>query len=147
MILCRAYSPQGRRVGDVEDAVEAMALQARGERRMVLAVSRDGLHAGGEPLGAPAAVEHGDLVAVGEQLANEMQADELRAAHDEGAHDRRILAQGENMARPVEVSWLGNLKTEARIGPHRLLVDEPVANGGEDTGPTPPETLLAALGA
>jgi len=51
------------------------------------------------------------------------------------------------MARPVEVSWLGNLKTEARIGPHRLLVDEPVANGGEDTGPTPPEALLAALGA
>jgi len=28
------------------------------------------------------------------------------------------------MARPVEVSWLGNLKTEARIGPHRLLIDE-----------------------
>jgi uncharacterized OsmC-like protein len=58
-----------------------------------------------------------------------------------------ILAQGENMARPVEVSWLGNLKTEARVGPHRLLVDEPVDKGGEDTGPTPSETVLAALGA
>ena len=32
------------------------------------------------------------------------------------------------MARPVEVSWLGNLKTEARIGPHRLLVDEPTGS-------------------
>ena len=38
-------------------------------------------------------------------------------------------------------------KTEARIGPHRLLVDEPVDKGGEDTGPTPTETVLAALGA
>jgi len=124
-----------------------MALQARSEPRVVFAVARDGLHAGGKALGAPAAIEDGDLVAMREKLANEMEADELGAAHDEGAHDRRILAQGENMARPVEVSWLGNLKTEARVGPHRLLVDEPVDKGGEDTGPTPSETVLAALGA
>lgn len=51
------------------------------------------------------------------------------------------------MARPVEVSWLGNLKAEARIGAHRLLIDEPVDKGGEDTGPTPTEAVLAALGA
>jgi uncharacterized OsmC-like protein len=51
------------------------------------------------------------------------------------------------MARHVEVAWLGNLKVEARIGPHRLLVDEPVESAGEDSGPTPSETLLAALGA
>ena len=51
------------------------------------------------------------------------------------------------MARPVEVSWLGNLKTEVRVGPHRLLIDEPADKGGGDTGPTPTETVLAALGA
>jgi putative redox protein len=51
------------------------------------------------------------------------------------------------MARPVEVSWLGHLKTEARIGPHHVLIDEPADKGGEDTGPTPSETVLAALGA
>ena len=51
------------------------------------------------------------------------------------------------MARQVEVAWLGNLKVEARIGPHRLLVDEPLEGGGEDSGPTPSEMLLAALGA
>jgi len=28
-----------------------------------------------------------------------------------------------------------------------VLVDEPVDKGGEDTGPTPSETVLAALGA
>jgi uncharacterized OsmC-like protein/fermentation-respiration switch protein FrsA (DUF1100 family) len=33
------------------------------------------------------------------------------------------------------------------IGPHRLLADEPVAAGGEDTGPGPYDFLLTALGA
>jgi uncharacterized OsmC-like protein/fermentation-respiration switch protein FrsA (DUF1100 family) len=33
------------------------------------------------------------------------------------------------------------------IGPHRLLADEPVAAGGEDTGPGPYDYLLAGLGA
>ena len=51
------------------------------------------------------------------------------------------------MARPVEVSWLGNLKTEARIGPHRLLIDEPVDKGGRTRARRRPETVLAALGA
>jgi putative redox protein len=33
------------------------------------------------------------------------------------------------------------------IGPHRLLADEPVAAGGEDSGPGPYDFLLTALGA
>ena len=33
------------------------------------------------------------------------------------------------------------------VGPHRLLADEPVAAGGEDTGPAPYDFLLAGLGA
>jgi uncharacterized OsmC-like protein/fermentation-respiration switch protein FrsA (DUF1100 family) len=33
------------------------------------------------------------------------------------------------------------------IGPHRLTADEPVAAGGEDTGPGPYDLLLAGLGA
>jgi putative redox protein len=36
---------------------------------------------------------------------------------------------------------------EIRIGPHRLTADEPTARGGTDTGPTPYDFLLAALGA
>jgi len=33
------------------------------------------------------------------------------------------------------------------VGPHRLLADEPIAAGGEDSGPGPYDFLLAALGA
>lgn len=39
------------------------------------------------------------------------------------------------------------LAQEIRIGPHRLVADEPVAAGGSDTGATPYDLLLAALGA
>jgi putative redox protein len=33
------------------------------------------------------------------------------------------------------------------IGPHRMLADEPIASGGEDTGPGPYDFVLAGLGA
>ena len=36
---------------------------------------------------------------------------------------------------------------EIRAGRHRLLADEPVADGGTDTGPSPYDLLLGALGA
>ena len=36
---------------------------------------------------------------------------------------------------------------EIRAGRHRLLADEPIADGGTDSGPGPYDLLLAALGA
>ena len=51
--------------------------------------------------------------------------------------------------RNVVVRETRNSKFQQTIstGPHRLLADEPVAAGGEDTGPGPYDFLLASLGA
>lgn len=38
-------------------------------------------------------------------------------------------------------------RTDVEVGGHRLVVDEPIAVGGADQGPTPYEMLLAGLGA
>ena len=47
----------------------------------------------------------------------------------------------------VKVRGRGGLPQEIEIGRHRLRADEPVTEGGEDSGPTPYQLLLAALGA
>lgn len=39
-----------------------------------------------------------------------------------------------------------NLKTEAQVGNHIMVIDEPQEMGGTDAGPNPLDTFLAALG-
>ena len=41
----------------------------------------------------------------------------------------------------------GKFQQTVSIGPHRMLADEPLAAGGEDTGPGPYDFVLAGLGA
>jgi putative redox protein len=47
----------------------------------------------------------------------------------------------------IEDSEAGPFAETVRSGAHLLLADEPVANGGNDTGPDPYAYLVAALGA
>ncbi len=41
---------------------------------------------------------------------------------------------------------VGGFAQEVIVGRHRLTADEPVAAGGTDTGPSPYDYLLIALG-
>ena len=42
---------------------------------------------------------------------------------------------------------LDGKKFETTVGTHRIITDQPVIQGGANAGPTPPELLLASLGA
>ncbi len=46
----------------------------------------------------------------------------------------------------IRVRHLNGVKFEAETRGHRIVCDQPANNGGEDTGMTPPEFLLASLG-
>jgi putative redox protein len=46
----------------------------------------------------------------------------------------------------TEVRYLGGVRFEAEARGHKVMCDQPAENGGEDTGMTPPEFLLASLG-
>ena len=43
--------------------------------------------------------------------------------------------------------YLDGKKFETFVGRHRIISDQPLSGGGTDAGPTPPELLLASLGA
>ena len=46
----------------------------------------------------------------------------------------------------VKISHLDHVKFRIQSRTHTILCDQPAENGGEDTGMTPPELLLASLG-
>ncbi len=45
------------------------------------------------------------------------------------------------------VHYVGGVRFEAEARGHKILCDQPADNGGSDAGMTPPEFLLASLGA
>ena len=46
----------------------------------------------------------------------------------------------------IRIEHLNNTKFAATVRGHRVICDQPPANGGAGEGPTPPEFLLISLG-
>jgi len=46
----------------------------------------------------------------------------------------------------IKVAWLGGLRLQAEARGHRIVVDQPQEDGGEDKGMTPVELFVASLG-
>jgi uncharacterized OsmC-like protein len=46
----------------------------------------------------------------------------------------------------VKITHLDRVKFSIQAGSNAIVCDQPVANGGEDSGMTPPELMLASLG-
>jgi uncharacterized OsmC-like protein/pimeloyl-ACP methyl ester carboxylesterase len=59
-------------------------------------------------------------------------------AAERSAEPRRVVVQETRNSK---------LQQLVSVGPHRLLADEPLAAGGDDTGPGPYDYLIAGLGA
>ena len=64
-----------------------------------------------------------------------------------GAAPAAAVAPADGTGVAVEETRNGKLQQRVTAGPHQLLADEPVTEGGLGTGPNPYDLLLAALGA
>ncbi len=63
------------------------------------------------------------------------------------AADAGGIADNEPRTVVVSEEGSGKFSQNVRIGPHLLRADEPAAYGGDDSGPSPYDLLLTALGA
>jgi len=82
-------------------------------------------------------------------------ADHLLTRHSDAAYAAAVIAawagrylpNADSEPRAVIVTEQNDLVQHIRVGPHVLTADEPLAVGGDDSGPTPYELVLAGLGA
>lgn len=61
----------------------------------------------------------------------------MNPAASNGSYNRQVIVHGDAKGFAQQIS----------VGEHRLTADEPIAEGGTDTGPNPYDLLLSALGA
>lgn len=63
------------------------------------------------------------------------------------AADKAVIPEKNDAGVVVQETGLSKFQQTISVGKHRLIADEPLEAGGEDTGPGPYDFLLAGLGA
>ena len=71
----------------------------------------------------------------------------LRKSEPCGERAGVVLAMLHEEQMQSYTRYLEGKKFETTVGPHRIITDQAVSDGGSDAGATPPELLLASLGA
>ncbi|HVJ09193.1 MAG TPA: OsmC family protein [Acidisarcina sp.] len=61
-------------------------------------------------------------------------------------YNKHISKKGMQTIMEVKVTHLDNVRFSIQAREHTIISDQPTDNGGQDTGMTPPELLLASLG-
>lgn len=49
------------------------------------------------------------------------------------------------MRHTIEAAWKGNMKFDAEVNGHHILIDQSESSGGDNAGPRPKPLMLAAL--
>ena len=79
-------------------------------------------------------------------MVSEASVDRLGGVIEQVRADLRAAPEPPIATFSAATSLLVDYRTEVRIRDFTLTVDEPAKIGGDDTGPTPVELVLAALG-
>ena len=79
-------------------------------------------------------------------MATQLQADELATTIDAVRTNLRQAPETATTTFAADTALIEGYRTEATIRDFTLTIDEPTKIGGTDTGPTPVELVLAALG-
>ena len=123
------HSPTDDTVG-IENATQIF-ITARHPKSFVSLAGADHLLSG-----KPDATYAADVIAAWAERY--IEPDVVAPAVEPGAAPRHVV---------VRETRNSKLQQTVTLGPHRMLADEPVAVGGEDSGPGPYDFLLAGLGA
>lgn len=75
-----------------------------------------------------------------------MQTAGVDAGDGMTAHSRETIMSSDRQHAPIVVTQDGGVRFAAQVRSHRVIVDQPLDGGGDDSGPMPLELLGVSIG-